>query len=323
MRGLFRLLNVLFLLSIFASVNCANQGLFYIDYEKYELENGLEIILHEDRSDPIVSVAVLYHVGSGREEKGRKGFAHLFEHMMFNGSQHVGPGLFDKKIEETGGWASGMIFEDGTLYYEIIPNNALEMALWLESDRMGWLLGVISDDVFENEKKVIKNEKREHGDNVPYGHTSEIIRKNLYLPDHPYSWGVDGSLEDLGNATLEDLKRFYKKWYGPNNATLAIAGDFDIARTKEWIKKYFSEVKSIPEITNSEIRLAKLDRIKRLYHEDNLAKSPELNMVFPTLQHYTKDSYALEFLGSLLADGKILLCIKLSSKNKNLHLLFG
>ncbi|RMF64239.1 MAG: insulinase family protein, partial [Calditrichaeota bacterium] len=221
-----------------------------IHFQKYTLANGLEVILHEDRSDPIVSVAVLYHVGSNREVKGRTGFAHLFEHMMFQQSQHVGEDQFFKKIQDAGGTLNGFTFEDGTGYYEIVPENALEMALWLESDRMGWLLSTVTQEAFENQQDVVQNEKRQRVDNRPYGHTRYVINKNLYPENHPYNWQVIGSLEDLKKATLEDVRNFYKRWYGPNNATLVIAGDFDVAQTKAWVEKYFGEVKRGPEVTD-------------------------------------------------------------------------
>ncbi|NIR51565.1 insulinase family protein [candidate division KSB1 bacterium] len=275
-----------------------------IDYEEYTLDNGLEVILHEDRSDPITSVAVLYHVGSNREVKGRTGFAHLFEHMMFQESQHVGQDQFFKKIQDAGGTLNGFTFEDGTGYFEIVPKNALEMALWLESDRMGWLLSTVTSEAFRNQQDVVQNEKRQRVDNRPYGHTNYVIHKLLYPENHPYNWQVIGSLEDLQNANLHDVRNFFKKWYGPNNATLVIAGDFDVQQTQQWVEKYFGEIKARPEVPEPEVRRVSLSETKRAYHEDNFAKSPELNMVFPTIEEYSKDAYALDLLADLLADGK-------------------
>ena len=284
---------------------CGQDGSkFRIDYEKYALGNGLEVILHKDRSDPIVSVAILYHVGSNREIEGRTGFAHLFEHILFQESQHVDQDQFFKKIQDAGGTLNGFTFEDGTCYFEIVPNNALEMVLWLESDRMGWLLSTVTREAFQNQQDVVQNEKRQGVDNRPYGHTNYVIRKNLYPAEHPYNWQVIGSPEDLQNATLKDVRDFYKKWYGPNNATLVIAGDFDVAQTKEWVEKYFGEIKAPPKVDNPKTALVSLDETKRVFHEDNFAKSPELTMVFPTVENYSRDSYALDFLGELLSDGK-------------------
>ncbi|MFQ5707485.1 MAG: M16 family metallopeptidase [bacterium] len=275
-----------------------------IDYEKYKLKNGLEVILHEDRSDPIAAVAILFHVGSNREVKGRTGFAHLFEHMMFQESQHVGQDQFFKKIQGAGGTLNGGTTNDFTIYFEIIPRNALELALWLESDRMGYLLPTVTEDAFENQQEVVQNEKRQRVDNVPYGHTNYVISKLLYPENHPYNWQVIGSFDDLKHATIEDIRRFFKKWYGPNNATLVVAGDFDKAQTKALIEKYFGEIKASAKVGEPKPMPGHLTEIKRAYHEDNFARSPELNVVFPTVENFHKDSYALDLLADLLADGK-------------------
>ncbi len=275
-----------------------------LDYENYTLDNGLKVILHEDRSDPIVSVAILFHVGSNREVKGRTGFAHLFEHMLFQESQHVPQDQFFKKIQDAGGTLNGGTWEDGTIYYEVVPKNALEMVLWLESDRMGFLLSTVTQEAFNNQQDVVQNEKRQRVDNRPYGHTNYVINKNLYPEDHPYNWQVIGSFEDLKNATLEDIRDFFTKWYGPNNATLVIAGDFDQQQTKDWVEKYFGEIKASEPVEKPQPMPISLDETKRVFHEDNFAKSPELNMVFPSARDYHPDSYPLTILAELLAEGK-------------------
>lgn len=275
-----------------------------IDYEKYTLDNGLEVILHIDRSDPIASVAVNYHVGSNREKKGRTGFAHLFEHMLFQESQHVAQDQFFKKIQGAGGTLNGFTYRDGTVYYEVVPKNALEMAMWMEADRMGWLLSTVTDEALMNQKDVVQNEKRQRVDNRPYGHASYIKDKLLYPEDHPYNWQVIGELEDIGNASREDVTEFYKKWYGPNNATLVIAGDLDVEQTKKWVEKYFGEIKKGEETTDPEKRNVTLTETKKAYYEDNFARSPQLSMVFPTVPEYTKDAYALNLLSDILSDGK-------------------
>ncbi|PHQ28521.1 M16 family metallopeptidase [Leeuwenhoekiella nanhaiensis] len=275
-----------------------------IDYEKYELENGLNVVLHQDKSDPIVSVAIQYGVGSNREKKGRTGFAHLFEHMLFQESENVPQDQFFKTIQDAGGTLNGGTWQDGTVYYEVVPNNALETVLWLESDRMGFLINTVTESAFANQQEVVQNEKRQRVDNNPYGHTSWVIDKNLFPDGHPYSWQVIGELEDLQNATVEDVKEFYDKFYGPNNATLVIAGDFDEAKTKELVEKYFGEIKKRQEVEPLEVQNVTLDETKRLYHEDNFATAPQLNMVWPTVEQYTDDAYALDFLGQLLSDGK-------------------
>ncbi|UCG87193.1 MAG: insulinase family protein, partial [Gemmatimonadota bacterium] len=230
---LFRTVTVAVLVALL--VGCQSGTTFEIDYELYTLENGLTVVLHEDRSDPIAAVAVLYHVGSNRETPGKTGFAHLFEHMMFQSSQHVGEDQFFRKIQEAGGTLNGGTSNDNTIYFEIVPNNSLEMALWLEADRMGYLLPTVTDEALLNQQEVVQNEKRQRVDNVPYGHTSYMIGKLLYPESHPYNWPVIGSFEDLANATVDDVREFFTKWYGPNNATLVVAGDFDVEQTKAWI----------------------------------------------------------------------------------------
>ncbi|OGU64303.1 MAG: peptidase M16 [Ignavibacteria bacterium RBG_16_36_9] len=275
-----------------------------IENEKYTLENGLEVILHEDNSDPLVAVAVLYHVGSNREVKGRTGFAHLFEHIMFQESQHIPQDQFFKKIQNAGGTLNGGTWNDGTIYFQVVPNNSLEMVLWMESDRMGFLLSTVTQEAFMNQQSVVQNEKRQRVDNEPYGHTGYVLNKLLYPENHPYNWQTIGELEDLRNATLADVHEFFKRWYGPNNATLVIAGDFDNEKTKNLVEKYFGEIKKGEEVKLLDPMPAEIDKIKKAFHEDNFAKSPELNIVFPTPQQFTKDDYALKFFGELFAQSK-------------------
>ena len=296
------------LLILFAAVlisGCGDQSSeLKIENEKYTLANGLEVILHEDKSDPLVAVAVLYHVGSNREVKGRTGFAHLFEHIMFQESQHIPQDQFFKKIQNAGGTLNGGTWNDGTIYFQVVPNNSLEMVLWMESDRMGFLLSTVTQEAFMNQQSVVQNEKRQRVDNEPYGHTSYVINKLLYPENHPYNWQTIGELEDLRNATLADVHEFFKKWYGPNNATLVIAGDFDKEQTKNLVEKYFSEIKQGEEVKPLDPMPVQIDKTRKAFHEDNFAKSPELNMVFPTPQQYTKDDYALKFFGELFAQSK-------------------
>ncbi len=274
-----------------------------IDYEKYTLANGLEVILHEDDSDPIAAVAVLYHVGSNREVPGRTGFAHLFEHMMFQESQHVGQDQFFKKIQAAGGTLNGGTSRDSTVYFQVVPNNALEMVLWLEADRLGFLRPTITQEAFVNQQNVVKNEKRQ-GDNRPYGYTSHIIQKLLYPEGHPYNWTVIGSMEDLTLATLKDVHGFHQKWYRPGNATLVVAGDFDRNQTKQWIEKYYGEIEPGETFDDPKPQPVTLDKIKMAYWEDNFANAPELNMVIPTVEDFHPDAYPLSFLGQLFSYGK-------------------
>ncbi|MDH5399897.1 MAG: insulinase family protein [Cyclobacteriaceae bacterium] len=275
-----------------------------LDFEKYTLDNGLQVVLHQDKSDPIVSVAIQYHVGSNREKTGRTGFAHLFEHMLFQESENVGQDQFFKKIQDAGGTLNGGTWQDGTIYYEVVPKNALEMALWLESDRMGFMINTVTESAFYNQQEVVQNEKRQRVDNNPYGHTSYIIDKSMYPEGHPYNWQVIGELEDLKNATVADVKEFYDRFYGPNNATMVIAGDFDVAETKALVEKYFGEIKRRQEVAPLKIQNVTIGETKRLYHEDNFAKAPQLNMVWAAVEEYNKDAYALNFLAELLSNGK-------------------
>ena len=275
-----------------------------IDYEKYELANGLDVILHEDHSDPIVAVATIVHVGSNREKPGRTGFAHFFEHMSFNDSENVPLGANRKLIPEWGGQRNGFTWSDGTCYYEVVPKDAFEKILWIDSDRLGFMINTVTQAALEREKQVVKNEKRERVDNAPYGHTSTIISANLYPPDHPYHWTVIGSLPDLQAATLEDVKEFYANYYGANNATLAIAGDIDIPRTRRLVQQWFGEIRRGPDVAPLKSTPVTLAQTRSLYHEDNFAKLPELRLVFPTAAEFSADTYALEVLAEVLAGSK-------------------
>jgi zinc protease len=275
-----------------------------IPFEKFTLPNGLTVVLNVDKSDPIAALAVYYHVGSSREVPGKTGFAHLFEHMMFQRSENVGEGQYFKNIQGAGGTLNGSTNQDRTNYFEIVPKNALEMAMWMESDRMGYLTNTVTKKSLANQQNVVQNEKRESVDNAAYGFNQEIIAKNLYPKGHPYSWTVIGEMEDLTGATVEDVKAFHKKFYAPNNATLVISGDINSEEIKALVNKYFGE---IPSGTNIEKRgpvPVTLSSTARLYHEDNFAKAPQLTMVFPSTERYSKDSYALNFLADLLAGTK-------------------
>jgi zinc protease len=277
---------------------------FTVDFEKYILENGLEVILHTDHSDPVVAVASIFHVGSSREVPGRTGFAHFFEHMSFNDSENVPRGANRKYIEELGGSRNGGTWSDGTIYYEVVPTDALEKIFWIDSDRMGYMINTVTEEALEREKQVVKNEKRQRVDNAPYGHTGAVIRENLYPPEHPYSWTVIGSLDDLQNATLEDVKTFYDRWYGANNATLVIAGDFDPETIKPQLEQWFGEMRRGPEVAHMEPMPVTLEKTKKLWYPDNFAKLPELRMVFPGVEQYHPDSYPLDVLGRVLAGTK-------------------
>src|SRR6188768_2235145 len=202
-----------------------------IPYEKYVLPNGLTVIVHEDHSDPVVHVDVTYHVGSAREEIGKSGFAHFFEHMMFQGSDNVADDQHFKIVTESGGTLNGSTNGDRTNYYETVPSNQLEKMLWLEADRMGFLLDAVDQRKFENQRSTVKNERGQNYDNVPYGMLREVSAQNFYPYGHPYSWLTIGYIEDLNRSNVNDLKNFFLRWYGPNNATLSIGGDFNTVST--------------------------------------------------------------------------------------------
>jgi len=314
-RNLFLLLPMVIL---FLAANNPEDKQVKIDYEKYQLPNGLDVILHVDRSDPIVALAVQYHVGSNREIEGRTGFAHLFEHMMFQRSENVPEDQFFKLIQDAGGTLNGGTSNDATTYFEVVPKNALEKILWMESDRMGFMINTVTKKSFAVQQNVVQNEKRQSYDNRPYGFTQEVVAKNLYRKGHPYSWTVIGEMEDLFNATVDDVKSFHQKFYVPNNATLVLAGDFDVNEAKQLIEKYFGEIPEGNEVKDPVAIPVKLDKTKKLFHEDNFARAPQFRMIWPTVEEYSDDSYPLSYLGQLLSQGKKAPLYKILEKDKKL-----
>src|SRR4030066_613759 len=242
MKKTFYLFLVLLTVVFFSCTTKKSSPGISVTFEKYSLPNGLTVILHEDKSDPIAAVAVVYHVGSSREVPGKTGFAHLFEHMMFQKSENVSEDLLFRLIQGAGGELNGFTNQDATEYFEVVPKNALEMALWLESDRMGYLENTVTQSAFANQQNVVQNEKRQGVDNQPYGFNNYLILKNLFPAGHPYSWDVIGEMEDLQNATVEDVKAFHKKFYSPNNATLVISVDINSDEVKGWVEEYFGEI---------------------------------------------------------------------------------
>ncbi len=275
-----------------------------INYEKYELDNGLEVVFHVDRSDPIAAVAMTFHVGSAREVEGRTGFAHLFEHLFFLDSENLGPGGLDRLMTRIGSSTNGSTSTDRTNYFEVVPKDGLEKALWAEADKLGFFISTVSESVVDKERQVVKNEKRQGVDNNPYGHTSFVIDKALYPAGHPYSWQVIGSLEDLDAAMLADVREFHRNWYGPNNATLVVAGDIDVDQTKPWIEKYFRDIPARPMPEVAKPGPVTLSTSRRLSHEDNFARVPELRLTWPSVPVYHPDAYALDVLADLLTNGK-------------------
>lgn len=275
----------------------------YFLYEKYVLENGLEVVLHEDKSDPIVSVAIQYHVGSAKEKPGKTGFAHFFEHMLFQRSEHLGRNAFFKKIQELGGTCNGSTAMDGTNYYETVPRDALEKVLWMESDRMGFFINTVTQAGLEREIDVVSNEKRQ-GENCPFGQSYALMLKYFYPEGHPYSWPVIGSIADLRSATVEDVKEFYRTYYGPNNATLVVAGDFNREKTKELIGKYFGEIPAQEKVEKVKPIPVKLEKTRKLVYEDQFTNVAGLDIAFPGVEQYHPDFYPLRMMALLLSYGK-------------------
>lgn len=289
--------------SVFAQKNAAPS--FKVDFQKFTLPNGLQVIFHIDRSDPVVAVNLTAHVGSAREKAGRTGFAHLFEHLLFLESENLGKGGLDKMTARIGGsGANGSTSRDRTNFLQTVPKDALEKMIWAEADKLGWFINTVTDPVLAKEKQVVKNEKRQSYDNVPYGHTSYVIDKALYPTDHPYNWQVIGSLDDLQNATLADVKEYYRRFYVPNNVTLILAGDFDAVQAKKWVEKYFGEIKRGGDIPAIQKRPGVVKETVKFYHEDTFARLPELTMAWAGVEQFHPDSYALDVLADYLANGK-------------------
>jgi zinc protease len=270
-----------------------------IPFDKYTLPNGLTVILSEDHSTPTVAVNVWYHVGSKNETVGRTGFAHLFEHVMFTGSGHVPYGIHDKLTEGVGGQNNGTTSNDRTTYFETVPSNYLESVLWLEADRMGFLLDSLDIAKLNAQRDIVKNERRQGVDNQPYGRAFEILAAATYPPSHPYSWDVIGSMADLSAASEADVKNFFRLYYAPNNAFLAIVGDVDPAQTKAWVTKYFGDLPKGQPITRPSVSPVTLDPGKRLVYEDRV-QVPRLYVSWPTVGEKSDDQYALDIMGAIL-----------------------
>jgi zinc protease len=294
------LLFFLFLISLGISFSYAQLN---VKYEKFTLPNGLTVILHEDHSIPVATCNIWYHVGSGNEKPGRTGFAHLFEHLMFEGSKNVPEGKFDEWLEAAGGDNNGSTTSDRTNYWENFPNSALELALFIESDRMGYLVDAMTPEKVNGQRDVVKNERRQSYENRPYGMASIVIGENLFPPDHPYHWPTIGSMEDLSAASYEDVVEFFRKYYVPNNASLVIAGDIDPVKTKELVNKWFGEIprgKPVPPIGAP---VAFLSEEKRIVLEDKV-QLPRLYINWLSPKHFSPGDAELDILANVLAGGK-------------------
>lgn len=286
-----------------------------IPYEKYLLPNGLTIVVHEDHSDPIVHVDVTYHVGSAREEVGKSGFAHFFEHMMFQGSDNVADEEHFKIVSEAGGTLNGTTNRDRTNYFETLPSNQLETALWLEADRMGFLMDAVTQKKFEIQRATVKNERGQNYDNRPYGLVFEKTSAALYPYGHPYSWTTIGYLRDLNRGNVQDLKNFFLRWYGPNNATLTVGGDVTSAQVVKLAEKYFGPIKPGIAVKNMKLPAPVLTQDNYISYEDNV-RFPLLQMTFPTVPNFHPDEVPLDLLAEILGQGKNSILYKNLVKNQ-------
>ncbi len=274
-----------------------------VAYEQFKLPNGLNVILHKDNTIPRVTVNVWYHVGSGNEKPGRTGFAHLFEHILFEGSKNVPEGKFDEWLEAAGANNNGSTNNDRTNYFEELPSNALDLALFLESDRMGYLLGSLTASTVDGQRDVVKNERRQSYENRPYGMGNLKLPALLYEKNHPYSWPVIGSMEDLSAAGFQDVVDFFKMYYAPGNASLSIAGDIDLTETRKSIEKWFSDVPAGLPLKPADVPNAMLTEEKRVVVEDKV-QLPRLMMVWLTAPNFQPGDAELDLLASVLASGK-------------------
>ncbi len=275
----------------------------HIPYTQHTLPNGLTVLVHRDPSIPVVSVNLWYHVGSKNEVPGRTGFAHLFEHLMFEGSAHVPEGEFDTRLEAVGGVNNGSTTNDRTNYWETVPSNALELAIWLEADRMGYLLETMTQEKLDIQRDVVKNERRQGVDNQPYGRAFETVYAHLYPDGHPYQWPVIGSMDDLSTATLDDVKEFFRTYYAPNNASIAVAGDVRERTVIRLVEKYFGDIPAgppVPEVVAPDVSLATDDVVVL----EDAVPLPRLYAAWHSAPEFSEDDAVMEVLGAILTDGK-------------------
>ena len=291
--------------SICAALAAAPLGAqaIHVPYREFTLANGLQVILVEDHAVPVVTVNMWYHVGSGDERVGRTGFAHLFEHIMFMGSQHVPTGEFDKLLEAAGGDNNGSTNGDRTNYFENGPSNALPLMLWLDADRMGFLIPEMTAEKVNLQRGVVQNERRQSYENQPYGLAQENILKRLYPPNHPYSWPTIGSMTDLNAASLDDVKDFFRTYYTPNNATLVIGGDIDPAQARAWVEKYFEAIPAGPALTRPAPPAVSMPADQSAVLEDRV-QLPRVYNAWHTVKAFAPDDATLEVLTTILAGGR-------------------
>lgn len=272
-----------------------------VEFNEYTLDNGLEVILHRDNSAPVVTTSVMYHVGAKNENPERTGFAHFFEHLLFEGTENIGKGEWFKIVSSNGGSNNANTTDDRTYYYEIFPSNQLELGLWMESERM--MHPIINQDGVDTQNEVVKEEKRLRVDNAPYGNLLAEVKKRLF-EKHPYRWATIGSMEDLDAATLEEFRAFNEKFYVPNNATLVVAGDIDIEKTKKMINDYFGPIEKGAPVQQIDIKEDPItSQIEGTYYDPNI-QIPAIVLAYRTPSMKERDAYVLDMVSALLSDGK-------------------
>ena len=296
-------ISIYLLIAILAmSLSTFAQSLPTINVKEYKLKNGLTVVMHQDHSTPIVAVNMFYHVGSKNEAPGRTGFAHLFEHMMFQGSGNYIDGW--RAVDEMGGSVNGTTDQDRTFYYETIPTNMLERTLYMEADRMGNLLAAMDQAKLDNQRDVVKNERRQRVDNVPYGAMSEMQLEVMYPEGHPYRWDVIGSMADLSAASIDDIKSFFRTYYVPNNTVMAISGDFNEKQTMAWIETYFGKIKAGKPIVRPNVPEPQLSSVIRKSYEDPFANASRISLSWASIPQYAPDEAPLDILASVLSNGR-------------------
>lgn len=290
------LLSVLFIMVTGSFINAQE-----VAFEEYKLDNGLHVILHQDNTAPVVTTAVMYHVGSKDEDPQKTGFAHFFEHLLFEGTKNIERGEWDKIVASNGGSNNANTFLDRTYYYETFPSNSLEVGLWLESERL--LHPIIGQVGVDTQKEVVQEERRLRVDNSPYGAFFEVLLKNLYKK-HPYRWGVIGSLDHLASATLDDFKHFNKTYYVPNNAVLVVAGDIDVPKTKKMISNYFGPIPRGAEIQrNQVVEDPIVNTVQATYYDPNI-QIPAILLAYRTPGQAERDAYVIDMISTYLSDGE-------------------
>jgi zinc protease len=291
-----------------------------VTFEEFTLENGLHVILHQDKSAPVIITSVMYHVGTKNEKPNRTGFAHFFEHLLFEGTENIGRGEWMKIVSGNGGINNANTSVDRTYYYEIFPSNNLELAIWMEAERM--LHPIINQIGVDTQKEVVKEEKRLKVDNQPYGNVIKVVKENLFVK-HPYRWDIDGSMEHIDAATLEEFKKFNKKFYVPNNAVLVVAGNFETAEASAWIKKYFNPVKKAPTVEKLAITEEPITKTLQATFEDPNIQIPAIVAAYRIPSMKTRDARVLELISTLLSDGKSSRLYKKIVDDKKMALQIG